>query len=151
MAFKTNLAQPFKALCAMMHRISALDDRVTLIEQNGVGGGGDGETTVVNGVSPTISVETITGGHRLTITDINGTKTIDVMNGQDGQDGQDGKDGTNATTPTSIDWSNITGVPSAFTPAAHTHSYDSLTGEPTYLYDPATESLYITTTNTAAG
>lgn len=45
----------------------------------------DGE----DGVSPTVTSESITGGHRLTITDADGTTTVDVMNGQDGQDGQD--------------------------------------------------------------
>ena len=55
--------------------------------------GKDGEDGK-DGVSPTISVTTITGGHRVTITDANGTKTFDVM---DGADGKDGKDGTNPT------------------------------------------------------
>ena len=35
-----------------------------------------------NGVSPTISVATISGGHRITITDKEGIKTIDVMDGK---------------------------------------------------------------------
>ena len=38
-----------------------------------------GEFTGPAGVSPTITVTDIEGGHRLIITDINGTKTIDVM------------------------------------------------------------------------
>ena len=46
--------------------------------------GGSGST------SPTISVSSITGGHRITITDINGTKTVDVMNGAAGAKGNDG-------------------------------------------------------------
>lgn len=37
-----------------------------------------------SGVSPSISVSTITGGHRLTIKDVSGTKTVDVMDGTDG-------------------------------------------------------------------
>ena len=37
-----------------------------------------------DGVSPTISVTAITGGHRVSITDANGTKTFDVMDGEDG-------------------------------------------------------------------
>ena len=40
--------------------------------------------------SPTITVTDIDGGHRLTITDVNGTKTVDVMDGEDGVDGKDG-------------------------------------------------------------
>lgn len=35
-----------------------------------------------DGVSPTISVADITGGHRVTITDADGTKTFDVMDGE---------------------------------------------------------------------
>lgn len=35
-----------------------------------------------DGFSPTISVSTITGGHRVTITDKNETKTVDVMDGK---------------------------------------------------------------------
>ena len=40
------------------------------------GGGGGG-----SGFSPTIEVTSITGGHRITITDVNGTKSVDVMDG----------------------------------------------------------------------
>lgn len=39
--------------------------------------GKDGE----DGVSPTVDVTTITGGHRVSITDANGTKSFDVMDG----------------------------------------------------------------------
>lgn len=51
--------------------------------------GKDGE----NGISPSVTVEEIEGGHRVTITDANGTKTIDLMNGATGAPGKDGKDG----------------------------------------------------------
>lgn len=37
-----------------------------------------------DGVSPTVTVTVITGGHRVTITDATGTKTFDVMDGEDG-------------------------------------------------------------------
>lgn len=64
--------------------------------------GDPGETGAAgnDGVSPTISVSNITGGHRITITDKNGTKNIDVMDGTDGEDGADGKDGSNGTNGT---------------------------------------------------
>lgn len=74
---------------------------VEVVGNNGVDGK-DG----VDGVSPTISVSTITGGHRITITDKDGTKNVDVMDGEDGADGItpvkdvdyfDGKDGTSVT------------------------------------------------------
>lgn len=64
-------------------RIQTLERRVTNLEANG-GGTGNG------GVSPTVEVTEIEGGHRLTITDINGTASVDVMNGTDGQDGEPG-------------------------------------------------------------
>lgn len=38
-----------------------------------------------DGVSPSVSVEAMEGGHRITITDATGTKTFDVMDGEDGQ------------------------------------------------------------------
>ena len=40
-----------------------------------------------DGISPTVSVAAIAGGHRITITDVNGTKTVDVLDGQPGDDG----------------------------------------------------------------
>lgn len=40
---------------------------------------------VKDGVSPTVTVTAITGGHRVTIKDATGTKTFDVMDGKDGQ------------------------------------------------------------------
>lgn len=61
------------------------------------GASGKDGTNGVDGVSPTISVSTITGGHRITITDKNGTKNVDVFDGNDGNDGKDGTNGTNGT------------------------------------------------------
>ena len=46
-----------------------------------------------DGVSPAVSVAAITGGHRITITDKNGTKTVDVMDGSDGAPGSPGATG----------------------------------------------------------
>lgn len=40
-----------------------------------------------DGISPTVSVEEIEGGHRISITDKDGTETVDVMNGTSGKDG----------------------------------------------------------------
>lgn len=40
-----------------------------------------------DGVSPVVTVTEITGGHRVTITDAEGTKTFDVMDGEDGEGG----------------------------------------------------------------
>ena len=75
-----------------------------------------------DGVSPTISVTNISGGHKLTIVDITGTKTIDVLNGADGQQGPagpkgdagtDGQNGVNASiTGASATVDNTSGTPS---------------------------------------
>lgn len=40
-----------------------------------------------NGFSPVVEVGTINGGHRVTVTDRQGTQSFDVINGRDGQDG----------------------------------------------------------------
>lgn len=49
----------------------------------------DGE----DGYSPTIAVEIIEGGYRLIITDIDGTRQVDIADGVDGKDGTNGTDG----------------------------------------------------------
>lgn len=46
-----------------------------------------------DGYSPTIAMESITGGNRITITDKNGPHSVDVMNGTNGQDGAPGPQG----------------------------------------------------------
>lgn len=46
-----------------------------------------------DGVSPTITVTDIESGHRLTIVDTLGTKTIDILNGVDGLQGPKGETG----------------------------------------------------------
>lgn len=53
-----------------------------------------------DGVSPSVSITAITGGHRITITDANGTHTFDLMDGTDGKDGQDGEPGDDGVSPT---------------------------------------------------
>ena len=53
------------------------------------GTGADGQPGK-DGTSPTVTVTEITGGHRVSIIDANGTKTFDVMDGVDGEDGADG-------------------------------------------------------------
>lgn len=42
-----------------------------------------------DGISPSVTVEEIEGGHRVTITDANGAQSFDVMNGTNGDDGED--------------------------------------------------------------
>jgi hypothetical protein len=48
---------------------------------------GEPGDTGADGISPSVSVQSITGGHRVSITDNAGTKTFDVMNGKDGTGG----------------------------------------------------------------
>ena len=43
-----------------------------------------------DGFSPTVAVTEITGGHRVTITDVNGPKSFDVADGKDGTGGSGG-------------------------------------------------------------
>lgn len=51
------------------------------------GAPGQDGTDGTDGYSPTVTVTDIIGGHRITITDADGTKTVDVMDGTDGDDG----------------------------------------------------------------
>lgn len=100
--------------------------------QNGEAGspGVNGE----DGVSPTIEITEITGGHRLTITDKNGTRSVDIMNGSDGEDGSpgsagsNGNDGEDGISPT-ISVSDITGGKRlTITDASGTKTVDILNG-----------------------
>ena len=65
--------------------IKAWENRLKVVE-NSIGS---------SGISPTIKVTPITGGNKIEITDANGTKIFNVMNGTNGINGADGKDGTN--------------------------------------------------------
>ena len=56
--------------------------------------GGIGDTGK-DGISPTITVTDTDGGHRLTIVDAVGSKTVDILDGADGIDGQQGAAGKN--------------------------------------------------------
>ena len=46
-----------------------------------------------DGFSPTVQTAAIDGGTRVTITDADGPKTFDVLNGTNGEDGEPGQDG----------------------------------------------------------
>lgn len=63
-----------------------------------------------DGVSPGVSISSITGGHSVTITDADhpGGQTFNVMDGQDGSDGTDGNDGVDGVSP-AVSVSSITG------------------------------------------
>lgn len=61
-----------------------------------------------DGFSPTITVTDITGGHRVTITDAEGTQTFEVLNGTKGDPGQPGTPGDDGYSPT-VTVTEITG------------------------------------------
>lgn len=46
-----------------------------------------------DGVSPTVTVEAITNGHKVSITDVGGTQSFDVLNGARGEKGEQGAQG----------------------------------------------------------
>lgn len=56
---------------------TSLVNAINEVYRRGGSGGGGGE----NGFSPIIDVEEITGGHRVTITDADGTESFDVLDG----------------------------------------------------------------------
>lgn len=110
--FKTGQETPFpeptpteiEALTAKVGNLHdlATNDKSSLVnalnEVYKKGGGGGG----ADGFSPIIDVAEIVGGHRITITDADGTESFDVLDGVDGIDGKDGengKDGADGYTP----------------------------------------------------
>ena len=97
-----------------------------------------------DGVSPSVSVTDITGGHRVTIVDANGTHTFDVMDGEQGDPGDPGdpgEPGQDGVSPT-VSVSNITGGHRVVvTDANGDHTFDVMDGQqgspgdPTLLID----------------
>lgn len=80
-----------------------------------------------DGVSPTVAVSAISGGNRLTITDAESTKTVDILNGKDGDPGTPGDDGYSPTaTVTAIDGGHRVSI----TDKDGTKSFDVPDGSP---------------------
>lgn len=72
---------------------------IELADGSGSGGGGGGGQGT-DGFSPIVTITTITGGHRITITDVEGDHVFDVMDGSKGTKGDKGDTGeTGATGP----------------------------------------------------
>ena len=86
--------------------LQTLLDKAQDVEEAAERGDFDGE----DGVSPTITVENITGGHRVTITSKAHPEgqTFDVLDGEDGEDGSPGTPGAPGVSPT-VTVENITG------------------------------------------
>ena len=99
---------------------------------------GDPGADGTDGVSPTVEVTTISGGHTVTITDAEGDHSFNVMDGADGADGQDGapgqdgadgQDGQDGVSPT-VSTATITGGHSVtITDAQGDHTFNVMDGE----------------------
>ena len=88
-----------------------------------------------DGISPTVSVEAIEGGTRITIADANEVKTIDVMDGKDGQDGpayvltSTDKSSIAADVKASITLASIGAAPASHNQAASTITAGTFAGQ----------------------
>lgn len=75
-----------------------------------------------DGVSPMISVKNVEGGHIVTITDISGEHSFNVMNGKDGERGQRGEPGQEG--PKGADGLNGLNGTDGFSPTVDVQSID---------------------------
>ena len=75
-----------------LETIKQWENRLEVVE-NSIGG---------SGISPIIKVTAIEGGNRLEITDAEGTKVVDIMNGTNGKDGNDGVGGSTGVTEADV-------------------------------------------------
>lgn len=95
----------------LIKKIDDLDSRVDAIE-NGESGPGSPGKDGEDGFSPTVEVQPIDGGHEVTITDVNGPKSFDIMNGHDGEDGANGATFTPSVSEDGVlSWTNDKGLP----------------------------------------
>ena len=118
----TNISTATPADVGKYLRVTAVENgKVTdwqFSTPSGGGGGGGGQ----DGFSPIVAVTNITGGHRVSITDADGTKTFDVMDGTNGTNGTDGFSPTVTVT-------NITGGHRVtITDATGTKTFDVMDG-----------------------
>lgn len=74
-----------------------------------------GEFNGNDGVTPVISLSDIPRGHRISITDADGTKDFDIMDGIDGKDGGNGADGKDGVGITSIEKTSSNGLIDIYT------------------------------------
>lgn len=96
--------------------------------------GVDGE----NGFSPTVTTTSIENGTKIDITDVNGVKSFEVLNGKDGKDGeqgvqgepgQNGADGQDGFSPTVITTPISNGTKVSITDKTGTKEFDVMNGE----------------------
>ena len=96
--------------------IKAWENRLKVVE-NSIGS---------SGISPIIKVTPITGGHKVEITDAEGTKIFNVLNGTNGTNGVNGADGISPT----VSVSEITGGHRVtITDVNGTQSFDVMDGQ----------------------
>ena len=107
------------------------ENRLEVVE-NSIGSGG---------ISPIVNLTPITNGTRVTIVDVNGTKSFNVMNGingingingtngVDGKDGIDGVNGVDGVSPTIVVSSFVDGHRVTITDINGEHSFDVMDGE----------------------
>lgn len=88
--FAKELSEANEDILKLDKDVEKLDEKITEFGEKIENGDFDGS----DGISPTITVTEIVGGHRLTITDAAGTKIVDVMNGKTGDKGEAGADGS---------------------------------------------------------
>lgn len=93
-----------------------------------------------NGISPVISVTEIPGGHRISITDAEGTKTFDIADGSDAAVTVDSRLSDSSENP--VENKVITAALSEFAPVAKSGSYNDLTDKPDIPAVPANISAF---------
>lgn len=99
--------------------------------------GRDGE----DGISPVITVSDITGGHRVTISDADGTQSFDVLDGTPGAPGTPGTPGSDGVSPT-IDVVTVSGGHRVdITDAQGSESFTVLDGTPGTPGAPGTDGV----------
>lgn len=112
-----------------------------------------GEFDGEDGFSPVVSVTEITDGHRVSVTDAEGTESFDVMNGDPGQPGQPGapgQPGQDGVSPT-VSVTPITdGHEVTITDATGAHSFDVMNGEKGDPGTPGDPTMLIDDTSTTA-
>ena len=115
-----------------------MSDYIELEEDTGAEAELEVSEAVIEAVSPRVSTEAIEGGTRVTVTDIDGEKTFDVMDGEPGDPGDPGDPGQDGISPT-VTVTDITGGHRVtITDATGTHSFDVIDGEKGDPADPLT-------------
>lgn len=126
---------------ALKEAIDECEWRLIELADGSGSGGGSGGGSGTDGYSPTVTITTITGGHRITITDVDGDHVFDVLDGRDGLKGDPGEDGNDGISPAVV-VNEITGGHSVdITDAYGTTSFDVMDGTPGFSPIVSTEPI----------